>query len=142
MNEFDRLDDWFNGIGEQRTLLSGTWKRYLNEVCKELYPEWRCLAAWDDGDGYIHWTTQDPHGFQTIALIGKSKVSKSWAVRVMATAEWAYYHPPKLLAKEGFEIAPVTMVQHALWMECWEQCDGDESAAQRLYESLGGEMDE
>lgn len=137
-NEFDKqLHDHFGGVGKSRTVLSGTWRMWMNEEGEG--NKWECLAAWDNDDGFICFTMQEPDGASGVHAVRKEDISRVHAVRTFAALDYLYKNPRKILLMSGFE-APYGFATPNLYQELL--ClgfSGDALIAE--YEALGGEYD-
>lgn len=135
-DEFDRqLNDHFSGIGKERTMLSGTWRRWMNEECDGT--DWQCLAAWDDGDGLIAFTMQDPEKAECVHTIEKQEIDRLHAARTFAAIDYLFRNPRLILLPEGFDV-PEHLANPNLYCEL--VCLGFEGTALMAeYEALGGE---
>ena len=136
-NEFDRqIAEHFEGIGKARTILSGTWRNWMNEACSKV-AGWQCEGAWDNGDGEIHFAMKDPSGAISTNAIAKHKVSQKEAARVFAALDYEYRNPFKVLLGVGYEV-PNGFMSTALYEEL--VCRGFEGYTLiDEYERLGGE---
>jgi hypothetical protein len=137
--EFDRqILDWSGGINKPRTLLSGTWRKWINEECEDT--AWQCLAAWDNGDGLIAFTMQDPEGWEAVHAVEKVTVDRVHAARTFAAIDYLYRNPRQKLTKAGINIVPEGFANPSLYKELF--CMGFEGDALIAeYESLGGEYE-
>lgn len=135
-DEFDRqLNDHFSGIGKWRTLLSGTWRNWINEECEGT--GFGCLAAWDNGDGSICFAMQDPEKSEGVHLVYKEHVSHLHAVETFARIKYLFEHPRPVLLPSDFE-APTWFVSSHLYFELISMgFEGDALIAE--YKRLGGE---
>lgn len=135
-DEFDnQINDTFGGIGKQRTVLSGTWRKWINEECEDT--GWECLAAWDNGNGLIVFNMQDPSGAEGLQAIEKQSIDRVHAVRTFAAIRYLHENPRPAMLRVGYE-APNHIANPNLYKELLSlgfKGDGliDE------YELLGGE---
>lgn len=128
----------FAGIGKQRTILSGTWRKWMKEECAGT--AWDCIAAWDNNDGSIHFTMYEPDGAESVHAIEKIKASRVHAARTFAALAYLYKNPHPIGLKEGYEV-PHKFANVALYEElvCLGFAD-DRLIAE--YQALGGEYRE
>jgi hypothetical protein len=136
------LNDFFGGIGKERTLLSETWRKWISDECEfaEYYGEkWECLGAWDD-ENIIHFTIKDPDEYEAVHGVYKRDICRNHAARTFAGIRHIFHNPRERLLKEGTSIAPKGIANPNLYEELF--ClghEGDKLIAE--YEALGGEYE-
>lgn len=107
----------------------------MNEEC---VTGWQCLAAWDNEDGLILFTMQDPDGSEQVHAVHKWQIDRIHAVRTFAAIRYLYDNPREMLVKEDDKIVPENIANPNLYFElfCMGYA-GDDLIAE--YELLGGE---
>jgi len=136
-DEFDKqIKNHLDGIGQSRSILSGSWRKWINEAAKLYDIKMECVAAWENDTG-IFYTMQNDQRESGVHYIEKEKVSELEAVRTIVGIVYSEIHYKVLLLPEyltPFEFEANSALYRDLICKGYSKQD-----ASRLYYDLGGE---